>query len=515
MKPEALEAIFCELEDRLEYGALGSQRFLPHDVLDTVITADRLRVAFSSRLSFGSSSLAKGVAQHARKVFAILSFIGEPESIEDLWRQGLRDEHLPLSTGSDPKTRAKLVTADGKAFSAWKTAAKASDFVATQWLVQAPVFDTTGLHFPLDINCAMPFVDSDEIGGGAYSYVYKCEVHQAHQKGLKVEDGKTYVAVKQFKLNTDPEAFEKERLNLENLKSLQHRHMIRHHATCKADKTYYAIFPWADGGNLWEYWRNSDHKPRTPDLAVWTIRQMLGLARALEALHERNCRHGDLKPENILRFNASTDPILVIGDVGVSRFHTKDTFLRNEQTKTAATTPSYQAPEVDGAANKARSRTYDIWSFGCIALEFAIWYLWDFNSVTSFQQARVAPDKYCYCYEKNKSGDMEVHPKVVEAITSLLGDPRCDEDTPWGRLLILIRDRLLQVDVEKRAKAEELVAKLQDIVDKIEAPGSSTYTGTVAAVPKPEIFRSKEKRPSNHGPKDSVMETSSFAFSGA
>lgn len=186
MSSAALEELFYNLEDALKQGAFGGQKFLPLNVLDGTITAERLKVAIPPSFPFGSSSLSTNVAQYARKIFAILLFIGEPLAIKDLWKQGLRDEHLPLTAGGSPGTRGKLMTADGRAFGAWKTAAKASEFLDKQWLVQAPVFDTTGHHYQLNAKCSMPFVDADEVGGGAFSYVHKCELHQAHQKGLRV-----------------------------------------------------------------------------------------------------------------------------------------------------------------------------------------------------------------------------------------------------------------------------------------------------------------------------------------
>jgi serine/threonine protein kinase len=73
--------------------------------------------------------------------------------------------------------------------------------------------------------------------------------------------------------------------------------MIHHYATWEVDNAFHVIFPWADGGNLKEYWKTLADKERTPDLGVWALRQMLGLSEALAALHIRNCRHGDLKPD--------------------------------------------------------------------------------------------------------------------------------------------------------------------------------------------------------------------------
>jgi hypothetical protein len=189
MSDVSLENMFFNLEDALKQGALGNQKFLPLDSLDATITPERLKAAFPSTLRIGSPNLPKNVAQHARKIFAILLFIGEPLAIKELWKEGLRDVDLPLAAGVGLKTRGKLIAADGRIFAALKTAAKASEFLDKQWLVQAPVFGTTGQHFTLDTKCSMPLVDADEVGGGAYGYVYKCELHQAHQIGHEVNTG--------------------------------------------------------------------------------------------------------------------------------------------------------------------------------------------------------------------------------------------------------------------------------------------------------------------------------------
>jgi serine/threonine protein kinase len=284
--------------------------------------------------------------------------------------------------------------------------------------------------------------------------------------------------------------------------------MIRHHVTCEIDNAYYVVFPWADGGNLSEYWKLENHKLRSSELALWMLQQMFGMADALAALHDRKCRHGDLKPENILHFNSMGDPILVIGDVGVSRFHKQDTFLRNDQTMTSATTPSYEAPEVYSSPQAPRSRKYDIWSLGCIFLEFTTWFLWNNNAVMAFREKRVAPDKNSYFYS---NGRLDVHPKVIEAISSLLRDRRIGPDTALWQLLILIRDNLLQVEVDRRSKADEVVAKLETLLKQVEANEMLMYKSEATPGLVPEIFCIQDKTRSKHGSKDSVIETSSFS----
>ena len=256
---------------------------------------------------------------------------------------------------------------------------------------------------------------------------------------------------------------------------------------------------------MWQYWENerSDNSSTS-----WVFNQILGLAGALAAMHAVNCRHGDLKPENILRFNAANDAILVIGDVGISRFHKQETFQRKDQTTTSATTPSYQAPEVHFHPRAKRSRVYDIWSLGCIFLEFAIWHLWDFDAVMAFQSARQFDTYNHYFYKPMDDGRIIIHPMVTEAISSLQKDPRCDSGTPFGSLITLIADDLLQLKDTQRAPANKVVTKLQDIVSRLE--GDQYATKGRAYIPRPPIFQRESKQPSNYGPKDSGIGTDSM-----
>ena len=103
---------------------------------------------------------------------------------------------------------------------------------------------------------------------------------------------------------------------MQEIQQLQHKHLIRLVATSQRGPNYYVMFPWADGGNLMEFWKREDSQ-RDQKLILWSLRRMIGLVDALKALHSKNCRHGDLKPKNVLHFK-NGEGILVIADVGVS-----------------------------------------------------------------------------------------------------------------------------------------------------------------------------------------------------
>lgn len=180
------------------------------------------------------------------------------------------------------------------------------------------------------------------------------------------------------------------------------------------------MFRWADG-NLRDYWETHplvSDIPRTREYAAWMTSQWLGLANGLLAIHHCppdidsepsddqaddgfrsqrvNGRHGDIKPENILWFdmhNAEDQQLpangkLVISDFGLTEFHRFETGVVNP--RGVATSPTYRAPEYDVSAGISQS--YDIWTFGCVLLEFVVWYLQGFDAFDQFSQDRATED---------------------------------------------------------------------------------------------------------------------------
>ena len=91
-------------------------------------------------------------------------------------------------------------------------------------------------------------------------------------------------------------------------------------------------------------------------------------------------RHGDLKPENILWFKkprfgqdiAGHWGSFVISDFGLTMFHHKNT-KSEVNPSNLARSPTYRPPEYE--VRQKVSQLCDIWSLGCVMLEFLIWYL--------------------------------------------------------------------------------------------------------------------------------------------
>lgn len=276
-----------------------------------------------------------------------------------------------------------------------------------------------------------------------------------------------------------PDQYRQEIDNLNRIRSLQKtKHITQRLDTFRVDNVDYIIFPWAEGGDLDNFWkiRDSHGEARSPELASWCLEQMLGLAEALQALHfemedQWNCRHGDLKPGNILHFPARIEGshgILKMADFGISKIHNLGTMQRQGvDTTTRATTPSYQGPE--GDSDETRSRKFDIWSLGCIFLEFTLWVLRDCKALEDFDAARkpktpgVQNRSHFYVLAEDGA---EIHPAVVEVIIDLRSLKQGRPHTAFGELLNMIESQLIQVQVEKRVDAGMVCDGLGAIVKR-------------------------------------------------
>lgn len=281
---------------------------------------------------------------------------------------------------------------------------------------------------------------------------------------------------------------------LDIIREIEHPHIIAAIASYTRGPERCFIFPWAEGGNLREFWMTHNQDTRDANLITWIIEQLYGLFDGLKKLHyfdeKRNCRHGDLKPENILLFRKTAlHEIpkwgrLVVADLGLTKFHSEATRQRVQPTASLTGTQKYEPPETEverGEAGQPRSRLYDMWSMGCVVLECIIWLLYRIEGLESFNMQL---DKFWQIRNDNR----RVHPTVERWIGFMMEDPRCQKGTAIRELLGLVRDRLLVVkikvldpgyvksaDSECRAYAKELEKRLGNIVERLKMPGYPDY----------------------------------------
>jgi serine/threonine protein kinase len=73
--------------------------------------------------------------------------------------------------------------------------------------------------------------------------------------------------------------------------------------------------------------------------------------------------------------------------MGLAKVHSLPTQLRKTPSGTISGTFRYQSPEVKTSISGKRSRSYDLWSMGCILLEFIIWLLYGWDDLLKFNES--------------------------------------------------------------------------------------------------------------------------------
>jgi serine/threonine protein kinase len=271
----------------------------------------------------------------------------------------------------------------------------------------------------------------------------------------------------------------------------RHGHLIQLLATYTLGREYHFLFPWADA-DLRKLWGNDALPPFNEQKYLWTLQQMRGLASALQVIHEYEFpeayaplvegqltvgrfriagikqtdpkfgRHGDIKPENILFFEATGN--LQITDLGLGQFHG---IKSRSQIAAKGGSPTYIPPEI--LLNKPFSRAYDIWSLGCVFLEFITWLVEGWKAVGSFADNRIeaAHDKIeDDTFFIIAQGKAFVRKGVTSWIERLKGNPSGRCSPMIKELLQLVLDEMLVIDPGKRIKVEPLYFKLKAIHER-------------------------------------------------
>lgn len=233
----------------------------------------------------------------------------------------------------------------------------------------------------------------------------------------------------------------------------------------------YFVFPWADGGNLWELWEDHDSHQQRSDIARQCIprivEQLVGLTGALAKLHDlgngkaSSYRHGDLKPENILIFDKHKFPgIWKLADLGLAKYHMEATGDRINPTSTAGGgTISYQPPESARPKSAPTSRLYDIWSMGCIILQLMTWLVYGTGNIKQLTRETQSVFKRESSYWKASWSDgrglhnIHVHPFVKQHMKQMRHD--VGGSKALLDLLSVVEYRLLVIELPPSARTSK------------------------------------------------------------
>ncbi|KAK3380590.1 kinase-like domain-containing protein [Lasiosphaeria ovina] len=378
-----------------------------------------------------------GASGCLRKIFAILLLINRHATIKKFIDEGLCDAHLPLTITAkkDPIFRTPVMALhrrDGtevRCMRFWRRRSVES-FVNWQWSVLSPILklDHGGklLHYSFDDNVILPFTSYEfRINSGHAEIFYASihpEHHDCHPEGSSAT--RCFAVKKIGGDNTNSLSQSQFKQEVCMLKRVRHDHVIALLATYEQNNSYHLILPRAEC-DLARYWSSRPEEVPGIDLSTvqWMAQQCEGIAMGLSAVHHhltssmsslasssssssdqssipRSHRyfgiHGDIKPSNILWFPCAdgTDMgTLKIADFGVGKFNRTE--RSTERSDSVPLTLSYRPPESDarlgtpnGGEDVEVSPAYDVWSLGCVYLEFVTWYVGGQRLLDGFRQAR-------------------------------------------------------------------------------------------------------------------------------
>ncbi|KAK4445804.1 kinase-like domain-containing protein, partial [Podospora aff. communis PSN243] len=459
-----------------------------------------------------------------RALFTTLVLMERTLSISNFVRRGWWDCDLPFrkeervaGDGDHCSRHYVMYSNDGRkvhdeCFGGWNDSEFEAFCNPQQWRALAPYFmlateeDREVRHYNLDyqwcrslailpLTCmteAEPQPKATEYGG--FGEVRLVKFHPAHHNHRPVStpaDGNECLfAVKTLRRvapkdgshhpNYYRQAFCNEVKALNRCSDKKHPYLIQLLLTYSYQDAYHLVFRWADC-NMFKYWElNGDieNPKRTVDFAVWVASQLLGIAEGIQAIHNAGPRssgrhygrHGDLKPTNILWFRRGHHlnkqcmefGQFVVSDFGLTQFHgehSKD----QVDTKNLALTDTYRPPECD--VRSKISPRYDIWTLGCIFLEFCVWYSKGWKGVDKFSESRFFstpnPRSGARSEPSTSPGAARLKKSVFEEFKSLYAHSNTT-DLLYD-LLELIRHHLLRVRPENRASCDDVVDRLQEI----------------------------------------------------
>ncbi|KAL2195580.1 kinase-like domain-containing protein, partial [Corynascus similis CBS 632.67] len=452
-------------------------------------------------------NLTQDICRSRRRLFALLLLNLSAKCIKCFVKCGVTDMDFPFTQDPNSSESTKVHPRGDveyekplNCFSEWKPS-EVEWFLHWQHIVASPFFDLEPgklYLYTLPKDSVLPFIESERAGEGGHAHVWKVLIHPAHHN-FPTQPGtdKQYFAVKT--LHTQQrEEYEREVEVLQRFSGRHegHPHLVRLLLTYQHKDSYHMIFPWANG-NLRDFWESVESPQRTKDMACWMLTQCFGIAEGLQKIHgdgdvaglspkDKNTgRHGDIKPENILWFERHNDRNnhLLISDFGLSRFHS---YQSQSVDRLPGCSPSYRPPECDLYQLRI-SVKYDIWTLGCLLLDFVTWYLRGWEAVDAqfsdarlsdegwspFKPSSIPDDRWLYedkFYKQSNDGknvSAQLKPSVIKWMEELHLLDFCPEFA--HDLLRIIHKGLLHPDKRQRWSCSKIVTELARIRQKCDS----------------------------------------------
>ncbi|OCL10101.1 kinase-like protein [Glonium stellatum] len=325
----------------------------------------------------------------------------------------------------------------------------------------------------------------DLLGRGTVGQVFKVRLQIKNQKLSANPPPK-------FALKTFPPRgirtkhdFENEISLLQALAYRPHQHIVTHFASWTHGFSSYILFPLADD-NLRSFLNTEPPPQINTKFTLWLLKQLKGLAEALDRLHGPHIDYGDstepveigfhhdLKPANILVFKQSGQEgvVLKICDFGSGRINV---IIPQESCSSPCTSnpgtgdPAYCAPEI--LEEGKTSRPKDVWSFGCILIDILQWvFAGPYFTPDQFRLARMEfrEGQYqgysAFWYKDPKANKVLLKPPVEECLAHLRLKTR--ENIVFSGIYTLI-SKMILTDPRQRPNIGEICNGLATLLKEV------------------------------------------------
>ncbi|KAK1522511.1 CMGC protein kinase [Colletotrichum costaricense] len=452
-----------------------------------------------------------GAPAKYRLIFAILVLMQKASSIQNFVDAGFSDEKLPLAQHEIRMYQDQRYGQPNLPFGRWNPLNGDTFYILqcrlfVRYIAQSPSKGEVS-HYEFENAHILPWVKiSNPVSifaseglttmnlSGGFGEVKQIVIH-AWQHGFQESLKKISAAPGCFALKrlyiSDKSEFDEEVLQLKRFGG-RHDHIVTLLATFSRHTNngleYLLLFPWAEC-DLLDFWKRNTAIKRNHSFFLWTVDQIRGITGALSFIHDPKDedlrhpngqplygRHGDIKPENILWFKSEGLGKLVLSDLGLTRTHRQES-RSNRPGENIPVSPNYRPPECDMEGVKGRiSRSFDIWTLGCLILEFMVWVLDGWEGYEKFKERRMSPyitshDTPIYFEILRVAGEQyafNIKESVTKEFDRLRGHRSCSQFI--NDLLTLVQTRLLIVQSEdlKRITSADLLESLKTMERKCE-----------------------------------------------
>ncbi|RCI08790.1 hypothetical protein L249_4783 [Ophiocordyceps polyrhachis-furcata BCC 54312] len=483
---DATAELSIKLLSKRLWSAFSSGYFIPDEslrnVVDEVSTQQVLFETFPEFHSTKFEAYSKLVCQEPglRKIFALLVLLRKVSALESFIESSINDGCLPLPANGN-QLRPSLTDDETR-----------DQFVQLQWLLLAPQLirnhdnDTASLHRSAIVPCLEAVVIpkfndnlTDQTSTQTIvlesSPVWKVKIHPGHIAASRRRDV-PLCALKQLKGLSKRDAV----CEIANLKELRYLTRPQEHMVELLDSffyrdNFYLVFDWAQD-NLLQYWRRNAEPESTKGLFRWASSQMLGLSQGLAAFHdELRGFHGDITPHNILRFTKSDSPrsygILKLSDFGLAQFlgrGDQEEHFYDMHCDPTYQPPECQPPEEPGDVHTNVTQKSDIWSLGCVYMNFVTWLLRGSKGVEEFSRQRL--DEHGTDLQINSFFKVtgEARPVLKATVIRRIEEfESLEKQTQFTlNVMRIIKDNMLTLNPRTRLSCRALSDRLLDIDKK-------------------------------------------------